>query len=293
MRRIYFALTFRQNNREIRRAGGVWDWMLQQTPVADVRGSPLAMFFPEPRRVVMPLLEEEKLDRAALTRLQEARLRSLLKDILPQNRFYADKLSRAGLSADDLQTLEDWQRLPFTSKPELLQDQADHPPYGRFLTYPIAAYTRYHQTSGTTGQPLRWLDTTESWQWVLGCWQKIYTMAGVRPEDRLFFPFSFGPFLGFWSAFEAAGRVGCLCLPGGGLGSTARLRFLQDNGATVVLCTPTYALHLAEVARQQGLPLAHCPVRALIVAGEPGGSIPATRKRIEDAWGGASSIIAV
>ena len=233
----------------------------------------------------MPLLEEETLDRSALTTLQETRLSELLTTILPRNRFYADKFDHAGINAANIRTLDDWQRVPFTTKTELLQDQADHPRFGRILTYPLDNYCRYHQTSGTTGQPLRWPDTWDSWQWVLSCWKKIYTRIGVTEEDRLFFPFSFGPFLGFWSAFEAAAQIGCLCMPGGGLSSAARLRFLKENEATVILCTPTYALHLAEIAGQQGMDLTGCPVRALIVAGEPGGSIPATRQRMEEAWG--------
>jgi phenylacetate-CoA ligase len=113
----------------------------------------------------------------------------------------------------------------------------------------------------------------------------MYRIVGITAADRLFFAFSFGPFLGFWTAFDAAGQLGCLCLPGGGMSSAARLRFLLDNDVTVVLCTPTYALHLAETSQQQGVPLAGSSVRALIVAGEPGGSIPATRARIEETWG--------
>ena len=233
----------------------------------------------------MPSIEEGHLDRAALAALQRDRLDKLLTEILPRNHFYTDKFARAGLSAADMRSPVDLKILPFTTKAELLADQAAHPPFGRNQTYPLANYRRYHQTSGTTGRPLRWLDTAESWAWVVGCWSKIYAITGVAPEDRLFFPFSFGPFLGFWSAFEAADRLGCLCLPGGGMSSGARLRFLLDNEATVVLCTPTYALYLAETARQQGIDLCGSPVRALIVAGEPGGSIPATRARLEQSWG--------
>src|SRR5437879_847831 len=155
----------------------------------------------------------------------------------------------------------------------------------QILTDPLSGYVRRCQTSGTTSQPLRWLDTPESWDWLLSCWETIYRMVGVRPGDRLFFPFSFGPFLGFWTAFDAASRLGYLCLPGGGMSSAARLRFLLDHSATVVLCTPTYALRLAEVALEEGIDLACSSVRALIVAGEPGGSIPATRQRLEAAWG--------
>ena len=120
---------------------------------------------------------------------------------------------------------------------------------------------------------------------VAGKLGEIFHHAGLRKGDVVFFPFSFGPFLGFWTAFEAAAREGYLVLPGGGLTSTARLRFLLDHAATIVCCTPTYALHLAELAAEEGIDLAGSPVRMLIVAGEPGGSIPATRNRIEAVWG--------
>jgi phenylacetate-CoA ligase len=205
-------------------------------------------------------------------------LRALLAEVVPSNPFYAHKF--VGLDLDN------FAGLPFTTKAELVADQQAHAPYGSALTYPRARYTRLHQTSGTSsGRPLRWLDTPESWDWLLGCWQAIYGRLGLRADDVLYFAFSFGPFLGFWTAFEAAGRLGHRILPGGGQTSTARLRFLLEQQATVVCCTPTYALHLAELAAKEGIDLAGSPVRMLIVAGEPGGSIPATRARIEAVWG--------
>jgi phenylacetate-CoA ligase len=205
-------------------------------------------------------------------------LRALLAEVVPGNPFYAHKF--AGLDLDS------FAGLPFTTKAELVADQQAHAPYGSALTYPRERYTRLHQTSGTSsGRPLRWLDTPESWDWLLGCWQAIYGRLGLRADDVLYFAFSFGPFLGFWTAFEAAGRLGHRILPGGGQTSTARLRFLLEHRATVVCCTPTYALHLAELAAKEGIDLAGSPVRMLIVAGEPGGSIPATRARIEAVWG--------
>src|ERR1051326_8722789 len=207
-------------------------------------------------------------------------LRELLKQILPANRFYAAKFAGTDPRRVELS------QLPFTTKAELLADQQAHPPYGTALTFELSRYSRMHQTSGTTtGQPLRWLDTPESWGWMLGCWQRIFALVGLRRDDRLFFTFSFGPFLGFWTAFESAVRDRYFCLPGGGMSSSARLQFLLDHSATVVFCTPTYALHLAEVAARDGIDLAASPVRMLIVAGEPGGSIPETRARIEKPWG--------
>jgi phenylacetate-CoA ligase len=237
----------------------------------------------------MPATAEEHLTRPDLARLQQDRLTALLAEILPRNRFYARKFAETGVSPTEIRSPADLARLPFTTKEELLADQQANPPYGNLLTYPLSRYCRYHQTSGTTGQPLRWLDTAESWEWALQCWKTIYRIAGVTATDRLFFGFSFGPFLGFWTAFDAGARLGCLCLPGGGMSSAARLRCLLENEATVVLCTPTYALRLTAVAQQQGIKLSEATtgsrVRALIVAGEPGGSIPATRARIEQAWG--------
>jgi phenylacetate-CoA ligase len=227
----------------------------------------------------------EYLDRPALVRLQEDRLCALLHEILPTNRFYARKFAEAGITPAAIRSLDDLPQIPFTTKAELLADQEANPPYGQMLTYPVTRYARFNQTSGTKGTPLRWLDTPQSWDWMVGCWEIIFRIAGVRVGDRLFFPFSFGPFLGFWTAFDAACRLGFLSLPGGGMSSGARLRFLLENQATVVLCTPTYALHLAEVARETGIDLAGSSVRALIVAGEPGGSITATKARIESSWG--------
>jgi phenylacetate-CoA ligase len=233
----------------------------------------------------MPAAQDTFLARPALAALQREKLRALLAEVLPRNRFYADKFASFRIPADPSCLPDDLGRLPFTTKAELLAEQERDPPYGRVLTYPPDQYTRLHQTSGTAGRPLCWLDTAESWAWMLACWDAIYETLGLGNQERLFFGFSFGPFLGFWTAFEAAARRGWFCLPGGGLSSAARLRLVRDHGATIALCTPTYALRLAEVAREEGIALRAGSVKVLIVAGEPGGGIPATRRRIEDAWG--------
>jgi phenylacetate-CoA ligase len=210
-----------------------------------------------------------------------ARLRELLATVLRDNPFYSAKL-RGVSPGSDLASL------PFTLKQELIDDQIAHPPYGSNLTYPIERYTRFCQTSATTtGTPMRWLDTPESWEWMIGNWVRVYQAAGVGARDRIFFAFSFGPFLGFWVGFEAATRVGCLAIPGGGMRSAARLRTIIETSATVLCCTPTYAIRLAEVAAEEGIDLAASKLRTLIVAGEPGGSVPATRGHISKVWRGA------
>jgi phenylacetate-CoA ligase len=211
-------------------------------------------------------------------------LADLIAAIRPTNRFYADKLRDVNLA--DLKTPADIRRLPFTTKAELVADQFQHPPYGTNRTEPLERYTRFHQTSGTTtGQPLVWLDTPASWESLLGIWKEIYSALGITANDTLFFPFSFGPFLGFWSGFEGAARAGYRVLSGGGMSSNGRLRFLREHGVTVVFATPTYAGHLVEVADREGINLSDSAVRLVVVAGEPGGNIPATRARIEAGWG--------
>ena len=232
------------------------------------------------------MLEVEQLDRSRLAEGQGRRLMELLRAIHGRNQFYTRKLQDAGIDINSLRLPEDFKRLPLTTKAELNADQAANPPWGTALTEPLSHYTRYCQTSSTTGRPLRWIDTNESWQWLLECWKTVYRGARVTQSDRVFFPFSFGPFLGFWAGFEAGPQIGLHCIPGGGMSSQIRLSMIETIGATVVCCTPTYALRLAEIAEhERRRPLADGTVRMLIVAGEPGGSIPATRERIERSWG--------
>ena len=98
--------------------------------------------------------------------------------------------------------------------------------------------------------------------------------------------FSFGPFIGFWSAYHGAQQLGALTIANGGFTSGQRIRAILSNDVTVLICTPTYALRLAEVAEQDGINLREkSSVRVTIHAGEPGASIPATRQRIENCWG--------
>ncbi len=225
--------------------------------------------------------------RAAIAASQLEQLRSLVTELFPANKFYSGKLSSAGITFD-IASLEDFSaRFPFTTKSELVQDQLANPPFGTNLTYPLDRYTRFHQTSGTTGTPLRWLDTPESWEVMVESWGEIFRAAGARAGDRVYFAFSFGPFIGFWLAFESAAQLGCLCVPGGGMSSAARLRAIIDNGIDIVCCTPTYALRLAEAATDSRVESTSSKVRLLIVAGEPGGSIPAVRARLGQLWPGA------
>ena len=228
----------------------------------------------------------ETLDPETLKHHQLARLVALVRAALPANRFPGARCARAGLADPrDLRTWDDFQRLPLTRKSELVEDQAALPPFGTNLSFPLDRYVRVHQTSGTTRTPLRWLDTEESWDWWARCWTVVLRAAGLGPGDRVFFPFSFGLFVGFWAGFEGVRALGALAIPGGGQDTAQRLAAMESLGATAICCTPSYALHLAEVARERGIALERLGVRTTVHAGEPGAGIPAVRTRIEAAWG--------
>jgi phenylacetate-CoA ligase len=228
----------------------------------------------------------ETLGAEALRDHQWDRVIRLASAVFPANPFVTRKWRAAGLArANDLGGWEDFGRLPFTRKSELVEDQAAHPPFGTNLTCPLDRYVRVHQTSGTSGAPLRWLDTQESWEWWARCWGFVLRGAGLGAGDRVFFPFSFGLFVGFWSGFEGARALGALVIPGGGQDSAQRLAAIEALGATAICCTPSYALHLAEVARERGRDLRKLGVRTTVHAGEPGAGIPSVRARIEETWG--------
>lgn len=221
--------------------------------------------------------------RASLKDLQLHKLRKLLA-AQSKNHFYRAEYNHFA-SISMLANLEEFiANISFTEKNQLVNDQLLHPPYGTNLACPLEQYKRMHQTSGTTATPIRWLDTDQSWQAILNCWRRIYQAAGVTATDRICFCFSFGPFLGFWSAFEAAIQYGCVVFPTGGMSSQARIQLILDTQATVLCCTPSYALRLAQVAKEADLEIETSHIQRIIVAGEPGGSIPTTRALIEQSW---------
>ncbi len=210
------------------------------------------------------------------------KLRHLLAE-LASNPFYRGRLPRDVASLDEFR-----ENVGFTTKDDIVADCRDHPPYGTNLTYPIERYCRFCQSSGSTAGPLPTLDTPESWDSMLDVWDEVYRHAGVERGQTVFFAFSFGPFLGFWTAFEAATRRGNIAIPGGGLSSQGRLKLLARYGAQALCCTPTYAIRLGEVLADEPAQIRDSiRIRRILVAGEPGGSIPATRARIEALWPGA------
>jgi len=220
----------------------------------------------------------------AIEALQIEKLRSMFKKIYGHNRFYTEKFDSAGIDHEAIQNVNDMAQIPLTNKEELIKAQQDKPPFGSNATFPESAYSRFHQTSGTTGKPLRVLDTPESWEWWGRCWGFVLTGAGLTENDRLFVPFSFGPFIGFWAALEGARIINTMMIPGGGRDSLERLHLMKELGVTAICCTPTYALRLAEVAQEAEFDLNEIPLRISILSGEPGANVPATKTRVESVW---------
>jgi phenylacetate-CoA ligase len=208
------------------------------------------------------------------------RLNQVLNAILPLNRFYQSKLRASNLP---ITSMDDLYQLPFTLKEELL-DPENEAGFAANLTFPIDQYCRFHRTSGTRGRPLIVLDTANDWDWWMETWQYVLDSAALNSSDRVAMAFSFGPFIGFWSAFDAAVERGAMIAPTGSLSTIARIELIRSIEATIIFCTPSYALHMAEVARQNKIDLTSSSVKKIIVAGEPGGSIPSIRQRIESSW---------
>lgn len=227
--------------------------------------------------------DRETWDRPRIEAHQEECLARLFAE-LPANEFYRRKMLSAGVGLQDVR-LSDLGDVPFTTKQELVDTQRRQPRYGTLPTYALSEYRYAHRTSGTSGQPLWWLDTEEDWETWIRCWGQVYRGAGVTREDCVFLAFSFGPYISHWTAFAGASRWGALCFSGGGMTSLQRLEAIVGSGSTVLVSTPTYALHLAQVASENGIDLRGSAVRITIHAGEPGASVPNVRRRIEEAWG--------
>ncbi len=228
--------------------------------------------------------QNEQLSRREISNVQQQKLVAMLSNILPANAFYAEKLRPFDTTQlSKLVAPETWQAIPFTTKDELA---ATLPTTGlpANLTYPIADYVRFHRTSGTRGTPMPVLDTKQDWEWWLEAWQYVFDAAEVTTADRVLMAFSFGPFIGFWSAHDAAVSRGLMVIPSGGMTTLARLDLIRSANVTMIFGTPSYALHMAEVAAQNNIDLHQLGVRKIVVSGEPGGSLPATRQRIADLW---------
>jgi phenylacetate-CoA ligase len=228
----------------------------------------------------------ETMPRPQIEALQTRKLKNLVAWADGTVAWQSKRLRAAGVTADSIKSLADLRRIPMMTRDEWMQGQLDHPPYGPILAAPPEAAIRYHLTSGTTGRtPIQVLDSMKDWEWIAEMWCYGFWGFGVRPVDTVFFAFSYGTFVGFWGAHYACEKLGTLVLAGGNMTTEARVKQILTMKATVVCSTPTYALRMAQEAKTMGVDLAGSAVKRLILSGEPAGSIPATKRLIEEEWG--------
>ncbi len=220
----------------------------------------------------------------------ERRLRAVVRWAWERSPFYRAKWDEAGVHPDNLRTLADLHRFPVVTKAELRREQAAHPPFGRYLCVDRAEVARIHGTSGTTGRPTAFAIGRDDWRRIANAHARIMWGMGLRPGDTIFIASFFSLYVGSWGALAGGERLGAACFPfgAGAPGQTvAAIRWLLDTRPQAFYGTPSYALHLAEVARDERVDPRDFRLRVMFFSGEPGAGIPATKRQIEETFGAA------
>jgi phenylacetate-CoA ligase len=228
----------------------------------------------------------ETLSREELEKKQLKYFKKQMKYVIDKSPFYKKKFKDAGVTPEDIKTMEDVRRVPFTTKQELLKSQEEHPIYGDFPCIRPEQATRVFQTSGTTGKPLKVPLSKKDWfETYYRQFSYFLSGYGVTSKDVAFFPFTYGTFIAWWGIQAAMEQHGVTIVPGGGQTSDARVKSILEWGATVVCGTPTYVIYLGELAKKLGLDFPNSKVRIVITAGEPGAQVAATKQLVESLYG--------
>jgi phenylacetate-CoA ligase len=225
----------------------------------------------------------ELMPKNGLKELQLKRVKEAIAYAWQKSPFYRNLMTRHGITPSDVESLEDFSsRFPITRREDLDTDQLENPPYGTRLAVPLENTLRYHATSGTTGKPaVRAFDTERDWIWGAEAWASSLYNFGVRPRDVVMIAFGYGSFIGFWGAHYAFEKIGCRVHPTGGMDTKKRIEMIMELGITVLCCTPSYTLRILHVAKEENVDLASdSKLSKLVVAGEPGASIPSTKVMI-------------
>ena len=228
----------------------------------------------------------ETLPHAQIRDLQFRKFKKIFEWGYEKSKFHRSLYDKAGIKPGDIRTFEDIRRIPTVEKSMMRDIQRKDPfPYGDALCVPLDEVSEFRQTSGTTGQPVYQADTWQDWEWWSECWSYILWAQGYRPSDRVFLPFGYNVFVAFWAGHYAVEKIGAEIVPGGVLDTQARILKIQELKCTALMATPTYVLGMADTARKMGIDPVSLGIRKITCAGEPGASIPTTKKRMEDAWG--------
>lgn len=229
--------------------------------------------------------EVETWDRERIAELQLAKLRTQLAYVGASSGYYARAWRDSGFQPGSLRSLEDLRKLPLVAKKDYVASLAEAAPWGSALAAPLDDVRRVHFSSGTTSSP-----TPVCWtQADLDRWADVYARAaysqGTRASDVYQCLFTYTWFVGGLGFTAGYGRVGATCIPGGAGETERQIDTIFRYGTTAVSGTPSFMAHLAETAERLGRPLRESRVRSICVGGEPGGSVPATRRRLEELWG--------
>lgn len=234
--------------------------------------------------------EYDRMPREGLRRVQEEKLRGAVRYLYELSPMYRRKLDDAGIDPAGVRGLDDLVGLPIVTKEEMSASVAAHPPFGEYTAVDDDHWNRHgwmlFNTSGTTAQPrsFRYTDfDRELWTWTDS--RALWAM-GVRPGDRALLCFGYGPHVAMWGMLYALNRLRVPVIPSGGMDSRARAAAVTTYRPTVVSATPSFALYLAGVLREQGADPGRSGVRTIIALGEP--CPQATRDRIREAWGDVS-----
>ena len=229
----------------------------------------------------------ETLPYEKIRKLQLKKFQRIFSWTYEHSKFHRTLYDNDGIKPKDIQSFSDIKQIPTVEKSMMRDIQGKEPfPYGDALCVPLNEVTAYRQTSGTTGQPVYQPDTWQDWEWWAECWAQLLWAQGYRPKDRVFIPFGYNVFVAFWAGHYGAEKIGCEVVPGGVLDTRARILKIQELNPTAMMGTPTYMLGMADTAiNKMKLNPADLSIEIITCAGEPGASIPSTKKRIEDAWG--------
>lgn len=229
----------------------------------------------------------ETLPPEKLKALQLKKFKRVLQWGYENSGLYRRLYAGAGLEPGDIKTWEDVARVPMLEKEHYREAQGKDPwPYGDSLCVPLEKVTVYHQTSGTTGQPIFQPDTWQDWEWWTECWSYILWAQGFRNTDRVYIPFGYNVFVAYWAGHYACEKIGCEVVSGAMLNTEERILKMKELKATAFMATPTYVLGMADAARERlGIDPRSLGIKRILCAGEPGASVPTTKKRMEEAWG--------
>ncbi len=228
----------------------------------------------------------ETLPPERLQALQLEKFKRVFRWAYDRSRFHRSLYDAAGITPNDIRSLEDVRQVPKVEKSTMRDIQGKEPfPYGDALCVSLSEVTEYRQTSGTTGQPVYQPDTWQDWEWWAECWAYLLWAQGYRPQDRVFIPFGYNVFVAFWAGHYGAEKIGCEVVPGGVLDTKARILKIQELRPSAMMGTPTYMLGMADTAKNRmGIDPARLTIDKITCAGEPGATIPSTKRRIESAW---------